>query len=96
MSPRRPGHPVLARRFDRALRQGAQIRYADDARVVAWYPPRPLGCLGLAVLSALAVLTYGVALVVWLLVAPRRRGTLLTWELRRSGRVRRTVRRGVS
>lgn len=87
----RPSDPKLASKLDKAVRQGAQIRYADDTKVVAWYPPKNIGCIGMIIFWTLVVITVGIALLFGILAMMDKRGTLITWELKRSGRIKKKV-----
>lgn len=95
MSYPRPNHPELAKHFDKALKSGAQIRFADDKKVIAWYAPQSIGCVGMVIFWILVVFTLGLALLFGILASLDKRGTLITWEVKRTGKVKKKVRRKV-
>lgn len=90
----RPDHPVLARHYDRALKAGAQVRYADDTTLTIWEQPRT-GGLVILLFWILVIVSFGLALLLGVMSALDTSGTLTTHTVKPNGNVKTTVKRGV-
>lgn len=88
-----PAHPKLRKEFHKAIKAGAQIRYASDDKLVVWYPPKKLGCLWWMLLIICIIITLGLALLFAGVTAILRRGQVVTWEVKRNGKVKKTTKR---
>ncbi|WP_217132315.1 hypothetical protein [Leucobacter chinensis] len=83
----RPENPRLARCFDDALSRGYEIRYVDETQVIA-DRKNTWGCLGLAFLFGIGVLTaFVVPIILLILGAFAPRGQVITYRLKRNGKV---------
>ena len=92
MTPTRPTHPGLAQAFDRELRAGHEIRYADDTQVVA-YRKNQWGCLGIIFLIIIGLLTvFIVPIILFILGALSPGGQTITYTLKPNGKVKKKTR----
>jgi|SRR5690606_23914870 hypothetical protein len=88
----RPTNPALAKVFDRALQDGLEIRYADDAQVVV-YRRNSWGCGGLIFLLILGLLTvFIVPIILLILGALAPGGQVTTYTLKPNGKIKKKQR----
>lgn len=88
MGTQKPQNPKLAAVFDQALRQGKEIRYADEGQVVV-YQKNQLGCGGLIFLIILGICTaFIVPLILLLLGALSPSGQVIIYTLKPNGKLR--------
>lgn len=88
----RPQNPQLARVFDRALRDGLEIRYADNTQVVVYRRNR-WGCGGILLLILLGIVTAFIVPIILLLLgmlAPG--GRVIMYTLKPNGKVKKKSR----
>ena len=88
-------HPKLQTLRDKHARKGHHIRDFTDNQLVVWIPPASVGCLGMIIFWLLVIVSLGLALLFGILAFLDKSGTLVTYTVKRSGKVKKKVRRGV-
>ena len=84
----RPTNARLAKVFDDALKNGLEIRYADDSQVVI-YQRNHWGCGGLIVLLILGLLTaFIVPIILLVLGALSPSGQVITYTVKPNGKLK--------
>lgn len=88
----RPQNPQLAKVFDRALRDGLEIRFADNTQVVVYRRNR-WGCGGILLLILLGIVTAFIVPIILLflgMLAPG--GRVITYTVKPNGKIRKKSR----
>lgn len=90
--PQRPSNPDLAKLFDKHMRAGDTIRYADDTQMIVWHPTG-LGCGALIWLILLGILTlFIVPIILLILGALNPSGQLITYTVQDNGKIKKKSR----
>jgi hypothetical protein len=88
----RPNNKKLAKIFDDAIRDGLDVRYADDTKVVVYRQNR-WGCGGIILLVILGIVTVLIVPIILLILgALSPGGQVITYTLTRTGRVKKKSR----
>jgi hypothetical protein len=84
----RPTHPQLAKIFDKAIREGLEIRYADDTQLVVFRRNQWV-CGGLILLIILGIVTaFIVPIILLILGALSPGGQLITYTVKPNGKIK--------